>query len=80
MPGFSRPPHLPGSLINSDYVEERPLLASQGTQEQTFMAVHQGGGARLGLAWYESSSEEVGSSLHKALLILSPFRGYRKLL
>lgn len=65
MPGFSGPPHPPGPLINSLYEEERPLLGSQGAQEQIFMTVHQAGGARLGLAWYDSSSGEVGSSLHK---------------
>ncbi|KAL4529302.1 hypothetical protein Ndes2526A_g04097 [Nannochloris sp. 'desiccata'] len=59
MPGFSGPPHPPGPLINSLYEEERPLLGSQGAQEQIFMTVHQAGGARLGLAWYDSSSGEM---------------------
>jgi hypothetical protein len=81
MPGFSGPPHPPGSVINSEYVEERLLPASQGAQEQIFMAVHQGlskggGGARLGLAWYDYSSGEVGSSLHKeAFLIILAVKG-----
>jgi hypothetical protein len=63
MSAFPGPQHLPRSPINSNNVDERLQTPSQGDRVQIFMAVHQGGSGRLGLAWYDSSTAEVGSTL-----------------
>jgi hypothetical protein len=65
MPGFPDPLHPSGSPNTSRHGDEQ----RQAPREQIFMAVHSGFGGRLGLAWYDSSTAEVGKQqLLKALL------------
>jgi hypothetical protein len=51
--------------MNSKYLGEGALRASQGAREMIFMAVHQGAGSRLGIAWYDSATGEVGFIMGK---------------